>query len=96
MDAAAPVDFRDVGAIVSIKDSGQTKFHTIALSIEPAAGRASVCRRLALRPTLLAGDKPIGDIRLGLPAAYDDVCVGGKGRFLVFASRATASWPFSM
>ena len=29
-------------------------------------------------------DKPRGNLRLKLPAAYSGVCVGGNGRFLVF------------
>lgn len=73
-----------VGAIISIRDSGHSKLHTIALKVQPPA---DIAARAADGPPrdVLAGGKPAGDIRLKLPAKCEGVRVGGNGRFLVLS-----------
>ena len=71
------------GAVISIKDSGQTKLHAISVAVQPPPDVFASAIK-GPPPSVLTSGKPIGDIRLKLPAAFDDVCVGGDGRFLVF------------
>ncbi len=73
-----------VSAVVSISDSGQSKFHTIVLTVQPPE-EVLIPADQGPPAAAVSADKPAGDVRLKLPAAYDDVCAGGSGQFLVFS-----------
>ena len=70
-------------AVISIADSGQTKLYGFVVGVQPRETAGSI--RSGPVAAISPNGKPGDDIRFKLPAAYDDVCVGGGGRFLVFS-----------
>lgn len=80
---AALPESGSVSVTIAIAESGQTKSHSFALKVVPAA---PVFARAEEGPPAEYGANRPGrpDVHLGLPAEYDDHCLGGDGRYLVF------------
>ena len=78
-------------AVISVSDSGRTTAHAVVVAVQPppeivvpADNRSPAAGGNPARMVAASGGKAAGDIRVQLPAAYEDVCAGGGGRFLVF------------
>ncbi len=76
-------------AVISITDSGQSEPYAIVLAVQPpeerpGPGNTGAPSSASSGAGVSSDNQPAGDIRVKLPATYDDVCVGGAGQFLVF------------
>ena len=70
-----------VGVVISISDSDQSTFHAITLAVQPREEVRAGSQTPATGA--VSAGKPADDVHVKLPAAYDDVCAGGGGRYLV-------------
>jgi S1-C subfamily serine protease len=75
------------GVVISVEDSGKSKFHTFSLEVEPPSDIVASAEN-GLSDELWAKVKQQGNVRVKLPATFEDVCAGGNGRYLVFAFRS--------